>query len=147
MVKKIKWQKYRYPLKPGDNIYNEDKDGGSYCPKCDTLNQGGMLPMRPVLLTNMGGLLPLYNIEDDIIEFWIGHTNFYVTTNIANVIMAVEGIESFEVVSPYRFRIGVAKLFQSRTVMNQIAAQVSIANTTKDDIQGIDRALDDLSRM
>ena len=32
----------------------------------------------------------------------------------------VDGVESIDVFTPYRFRIGVAKLFTDRTVMSQV---------------------------
>ena len=65
---------------------------------------------------------PLLRSQD--YNFWAGHSNFYLTKNIANVICGVEGIEALDVASPYRMRIAIGKLFSPRDVMSNITQKV-----------------------
>jgi len=53
-------------------------------------------------------------------KFWVGHTNFKITPKFHRIMSNVEGVESIDVFTPYRFRIGIAKLFKDRTVMSQV---------------------------
>ena len=65
------------------------------------------------------GMLP---ITDDTLasrkfKFWVGHSNFRLTEDYYNVIGPTEGVETLDILTPYRFRIGVGKMFVDRTVM------------------------------
>ena len=53
-------------------------------------------------------------------NFWTGHTNFSITPDVAVKIEKIEGIEVLDILTRYRFRIGIAKLFRDRNVMNKI---------------------------
>lgn len=55
------------------------------------------------------GLMPLNEYNTNAFNFWIGHTNFDISEEIANIIDSVPGVEVFEVYSRYRFRISIAK--------------------------------------
>ena len=68
------------------------------------------------------GMLP---ITDDTLasrkfKFWVGHSNFRLTEDYYNVIGPTEGVETLDILTPYRFRIGVGKMFVDRTVMNSV---------------------------
>jgi len=68
------------------------------------------------------GILPLteQSLASTYFKFWVGHTNFKITPEFYKIISNVDGVESINVFSPYRFRIGIAILFKDRTVMTQI---------------------------
>jgi len=68
------------------------------------------------------GILPLteQSLASTYFKFWVGHTNFRITPSFYNIISKVEGVESIDIFTPYRFRIGIATLFKDRTVMAQI---------------------------
>jgi hypothetical protein len=72
------------------------------------------------------GMIPLHEKTacTKIFKFWIGHTNFNITPNIANIIEQVEGIEILDIFTRYRFRIAVGKAFKDRDVMNNIQEAV-----------------------
>lgn len=53
-------------------------------------------------------------------DCWIGHTNFNITTSIKNKLNEVDGIEVLNVVSRYRFFIGIGKMFQFSDVRKDI---------------------------
>jgi len=67
------------------------------------------------------GVLPLteQSLASSYFKFWVGHTNFKITPKFHRIMSNVEGVESIDVFTPYRFRIGIAKLFKDRTVMSQ----------------------------
>lgn len=68
------------------------------------------------------GVLPLteQSLASSYFKFWVGHTNFKITPKFHRIMSSVDGVESIDVFTPYRFRIGIAKLFKDRTVMSQI---------------------------
>tara|TARA_R100000008_G_scaffold61061_1_gene38473 strand:- start:104 stop:568 length:465 start_codon:yes stop_codon:yes gene_type:complete len=68
------------------------------------------------------GMLP---ITDDTLasrkfKFWVGHSNFRLTEDYYGIIGPVEGVETLDILTPYRFRIGVGKMFVDREVMTSV---------------------------
>ena len=68
------------------------------------------------------GMLP---ITDDTLasrkfKFWVGHSNFRLTEDYYGIIGPVEGVETLDILTPYRFRIGVGKMFVDREVMRSV---------------------------
>ena len=66
------------------------------------------------------GMLP---ITDDTLasrkfKFWVGHSNFRLTEDYYGVIGPTEGVETLDILTPYRFRIAVGKMFVDRTEMS-----------------------------
>lgn len=74
---------------------------------------------RPFVVTPMGV------IPDDW-NFWIGHTDFKITRDLADIIMKTSGVESFEVGSPYRFRVAIGLAFESKAVKLEIQSRLGI---------------------
>ena len=75
------------------------------------------LPIRGVMTPY--GMLPL---TDDTLasrkfKFWVGHSNFRLTEDYYGIIGRTEGVETLDILTPYRFRIGVGKMFVDRKVM------------------------------
>ena len=75
------------------------------------------LPIRGVMTPY--GMLPL---TDDTLasrkfKFWVGHSNFRLTEDYYGIIGRTEGVETLDILTPYRFRIGVGKMFVDRNVM------------------------------
>ena len=50
-------------------------------------------------------------------KFWVGHANFKLTEDFYTVIGQHPGIETLDILTPYRFRIAVGKMFTDRDVM------------------------------
>lgn len=68
------------------------------------------------------GVLPL---TDDTLasrkfKFWVGHSNFRLTEDYYTVIGRTEGVETLDILTPYRFRIGVGRMFVDRNVMSSV---------------------------
>lgn len=82
------------------------------------------------LVTNMG-IIPFNEYTDctKIFNFWTGHTNFDLTKNIANILQSIDGVETLDIFTRYRFRISFGKAFDERQVIdsiNQIIKTLSI---------------------
>ena len=81
------------------------------------------LPMKTIqTIFTPFGVLPLteQSLASSYFKFWVGHTNFKITYSFYKIISNIEGVETLDVFSPYRFRISVGKLFRDRDVMNHI---------------------------
>lgn len=65
------------------------------------------------------GVLPLTenSLASSHFKFWVGHSNFKLLDNYYPIIEACRGVETVDILTPYRFRIGVGKLFRDREVM------------------------------
>ena len=81
------------------------------------------LPMKTIqtIFTPFGVMpLPEQSLASSYFKFWVGHTNFKITYSFYKIISNIEGVETLDIFSPYRFRISVGKLFRDRDVMNDI---------------------------
>ena len=67
-------------------------------------------------------VLPLteHSLASTYFKFWVGHSNFKITVSTNALISKVEGVESLDIFTPYRFRIAVGKLFRDRDVMSKV---------------------------
>lgn len=77
------------------------------------------------IITPMG-IVPYdeYNSASKIFNFWIGHTNFNISKQVSQIIENIEGVETLDVFTRYRFRIGIAKLFKPSEVMSSITNNI-----------------------
>lgn len=68
------------------------------------------------------GLIPYneHTASSKIFNFWVGHTNFTITKEIADIIESVDGIEILDIFTRYRFRIAIGKCFDDSDVMSSI---------------------------
>jgi len=101
----VEWPGYN------DNSIIEDEDGIKQ-PSFKKIN---------VLATKMG-IIPFNEHTDctKIFNFWIGHTNFDITKKIANLLQSINGVETLDIFTRYRFRISLGKAFHERTIINNI---------------------------
>lgn len=112
----IIWEKWVDPL-GGDeeNSFIEKDDEDTESPT--------MIKTKPVkmLLTPMG-MIP-YNentATSSIFNFWVGHSNFDISPEICDLIEQAYGVETLDIFTRYRFRIGVGKVFDDGDVMRNI---------------------------
>lgn len=75
-----------------------------------------------VVITPMG-VIPYTNntASNKIFNFWVGHTDFNLSPGIVAIIESISGVETLDVFTRYRFRIGVGKLFDAGIVMSSIS--------------------------
>ena len=80
------------------------------------------------------GVLPLteHTMASKYFKFWVGHSNFKLTEVFYKIIGQHPGIETLDILTPYRFRIAVGKLFVDRDVMTSVRdAMVKYVAITK----------------
>ncbi len=68
------------------------------------------------------GIMPLteQSLASNHFKLWVGHSNFKILKSHVSIIGAVAGVETVDILTPYRFRISVAKLFVDRDVMSDV---------------------------
>ena len=127
----IIWEKWRDPfLGYDDNEIDIDNMVGEedYDDEEDFEYTGSMSPIKkttdiPVkaIATPMG-IIPYneYTASSSIFNFWIGHTNFDIDPKTAVNIEKTTGVETLDIFTRYRFRIGIGKAFEDREIMKLI---------------------------
>ena len=72
------------------------------------------------------GIIPITEntASNKIFNFWLGHTNFDITKDIALLIEETTGVETLDIFTRYRFRISVGKAFDDSSVMRNINKKV-----------------------
>lgn len=110
----IVWEKWINPY--GENT--EDVDWPDY----DDNNDHNLQPQKIHAIITSMGIIP-YNEHTDcakIFNFWTGHTNFPVTQYFANLLENIDGIETLDIFTKYRFRVAFGKAFNDRDIINTI---------------------------
>jgi hypothetical protein len=112
---KIIWQKWQ------DEIVDEIDNIDSEVDDDHNDEDNSKLTKQLVMVTPMG-ILP-YNSANVCMKnfnLWTAHTNFTISVNIANLIENVDGVETLDVFTRYRFRIGIGQAFTDSNVMRYI---------------------------
>lgn len=127
----IVWEKWRDPFLGYDeneidldsdvnNFFDDDnEDIEQHKNPVDQIKQSGK--QIRVIATPMG-LIPYneYTASSKIFNFWIGHTNFNLSKKVVSIIEKTDGVETLDIFTRYRFRIGIGKVFEDREVMKNI---------------------------
>ena len=118
-----------------------------YPPYIDEKMQEDLLPFTDEELTEMqeDGLDIEQNIEDvkqfipaiqsqfgihpinqsySPFDFWVCHTNFYLTDKIYTAIDNLAGVETIEVFTPYRMKVSIGRAFDTRKTLQKIQAKL-----------------------
>ena len=68
------------------------------------------------------GIMPLteQSLASNHFKLCVGHSNFKILKSHVKIIGAVAGGETVDILTPYRFRMSVAKLFVDRYVMSSV---------------------------
>ncbi len=101
-----------------DTIIDEDLDIEDQGPTVDEI-----APKKPVpfIITSFGPMsVPEYSQPSKVFNFWTGHSNVVISRKVQSAIVNTAGVETFNPLSPYRFRVGVGKLFKEGVVLRNI---------------------------
>lgn len=143
--KYIIWEKWRDPFLGYDdneididnvNLHNsintnniepeseEDEDYHGLFENKNNFHKRKDMPVRAIA-TPMG-IIPYneYTASSSIFNFWIGHTNFDIDHYSAIKIENTIGVETLDIFTRYRFRIGIGKAFEDREVMKLIESNI-----------------------
>ena len=68
------------------------------------------------------GIMPLteQSLASQHFKFWVGHANFKLTDKVYNIVGNTPGVETLDILTPYRFRIAIGKMFVDRDVMSTV---------------------------
>lgn len=102
-MKKILWEKFKDPYKEEiDKDLDDDEDDE------DSLKESS----TKALVSDMG-ILPLTNetLLSEKYNLWMVYVNFDLTTDLVDMIEEVPGVETLDIYSRYRMRVGFGKLF------------------------------------
>ena len=68
------------------------------------------------------GIMPIteQNRASTYFKLWVGHCNFKLTEDFYKIIGREGGVEALYILTPYRFRIAVGKMFVDRNVMKAV---------------------------
>lgn len=137
-TKLILWQKWLNPYElPSDDgkifsdISEEELDDSenwdSYSEESSRIEEdidktSVLFPTSTKAIMTPMGMIPLHEKTacTKIFKFWIGHTNFNISQNIASIIEETEGVEILDIFTRYRFRIAIGQAFKDREVMQNI---------------------------
>lgn len=79
---------------------------------------------RPIAIiaSPIVGTVPImpHAVPSKTFDFWIGHTNFDITPLEKAILEEIEGVETLDIVTRYRFRVSVGKAFKSDEVKSTI---------------------------
>lgn len=149
--KKIAWEKFipKYESKSIKDHEDDDEDNDqpTYVDQDD--EEDGEMPagivniedflIRRKVKTPFG----YYELDDDfspynMFDCWIGHTNFRLTMRDFDVLdKRIEGIGCLKVLSPYRFFIGIEKMFTFSSVRLQIQDELCTSFESQDMISDL----------
>lgn len=123
------WEKWRDPFGSDEeiiqNILSENEEEAEYEDQISD-DSDHQSPQNIRVMATPMGIIPVteYTASGKIFNFWTGHTNFDITTRIATIIEKIDGVESLDIFTRYRFRISVGKAFNDSTVMRNITNKV-----------------------
>jgi len=82
------------------------------------------------------GIIPLLDNHyvSNNFNLWVGHTNFDITKRVVETIKQVPGVETLEVYTRYRFRVGFGMIFDSTEVKLEIERLLLDKNDYKKDL-------------
>lgn len=100
------------------NIFdnNEDDEDNEY--EDNSPIKGGNMK---VVVTPMGAI-PLIeqSSPNKVFNLWVAHTNFNITQEVAKIVENTEGVETLDVFSRYRMRVGIGRMFNPKETMYKI---------------------------
>lgn len=119
MRRKIIWTWWKNPLDETDEYVDEsaappDREFETYDEEAE--------PSDRMIVATPGGFVPVsvYGEPFRHFNFWIGHTNFTIDEDVRDVIKGTEGVETCEILTRYRFRVGFGLAFDDTEVRREI---------------------------
>lgn len=126
------WEKWRDPFGTDEEVIqnlldDDDQDDIEDDDHIEAIEQPQIQPAQHIrVMATPMGIIPVteYTASGKIFNFWTGHTNFDITEKIATIIEKIDGVESLDIFTRYRFRISVGKAFSDSIVMRNITNKV-----------------------
>lgn len=120
----IIWEKWKDPFgfdnaESVDVSYDDDHDNEQFI-------EPNIKKIKCQLISTPLGIISFNETisSNDIFNFWTGHSNFALTKIISSIIENTAGVETLNIFTKYRFRIGIGKAFSDSLVMRDINKNV-----------------------
>jgi len=128
MVKEniIIWEKWKDPFGGSDEDIEPDDGLGDFLDEENNdlidADKFKTLAKQVKVISTPMGIVPINEntASGKIFNFWTGHTNFDITKGVFNILEGIDGVETLDIFTRYRFRIGIGKAFIDSQVMNSI---------------------------
>lgn len=113
---KIVWDKLKLPNdKEEDEEEDTEEENYEY-------SEEEVRPNFHIAQILSGGENPFVQLKT--FNFWTAHTNFRINKEVAAIVWGVDGVESLDVISPYRFHVSVGRVFDEQQVKREIYAKL-----------------------
>lgn len=115
--REIMWEPFQDPMFP----HTEDDD--DYENKLHKFAN----THTPMLVGPMG-LIPLndMNMPGKTYKFWLMHTNFNLSDKVVQQLEKMRGVETLDIFTRYRARIGIGRVFDEADIMNEIDKKLGV---------------------
>ncbi len=118
---KIIWDKFKFPDEEEEDDDDENKDEEDEYK--DEYSDKELQPSFHIGRILTGGQENPF-VQLKTFNFWTAHTNFRLTKKLVLITAAVDGVESVDVITPYRFHISVGRAFEEQHVKREIYAKL-----------------------
>lgn len=122
----IIWEKWVDPLGLDEentiSYENDEYDDEDFSDYNNQKNRKIIKEIKCKYMVTPLGMIPYneHTASGKIFNFWTGHTNFGITQEVFDIIENTDGVETFDVFTKYRFRIGIGKAFKDSEIMRNI---------------------------
>lgn len=125
----MKWDKFRFP---DENDDEEDDDDS--IEEEDSYSEKEVGPNFQIARILTGGTENPF-VQLKTFNFWTAHTNFRLNRELITLVSDVDGVETVDVISRYRFHISVGHTFDENQVKKAVYATLYEALNTNEQKQ------------
>lgn len=121
----IMWEKWHDPFGL-DDVETEEETYDEEHYEDNIVEYKKTKKIRSQVIATPFGIIPINEntASGEIFNFWTGHTNFALTKKISSLIENIDGVETLNIFTKYRFRVGIGKAFTDSEVMRSINSNV-----------------------
>lgn len=122
---RIIWTKFVFP---DDDVQEDDDDDSEEDSEFEPYNDDNSSPLKELIASNQNPFsqLKTYNL-------WVIHTNFRITLGHVLILNKTEGVESVDIMSPYRMYVSIGVAFEDQEAEIKMAIKnVLLKNYEKD---------------
>jgi hypothetical protein len=123
----IVWEKFKFPDE--DEEILDDESVEDEMPYQDEEPMGRLVNLSE-MMAGAGNVNPFF--QPKTFNFWTIHCNFKITASVGDFVETFLGVESLDIMSPYRMHISIGKLFDEQEVRLKLTkALMDFLNETK----------------
>lgn len=138
--KTILWRQWQNPLIDPDD--NDDDDDSDTDEEIEDIDEEHHHKYHGTVLVGPMGILPIteHNDISKSFNFWVGHTNFNLDQQVVSTLENVEGVETLDIMTRYRFRVAIGQVFDTEDVLTNIenALQLSLTAPVPQPVNNLD---------